>query len=77
MFSLSLISAGVVEIAKVTEIVVHEEISVLNAPPDPSSSSIIRDDQNADTSEICDDKGYCESLKQVIYHRVLFFSWEL
>lgn len=52
-----------------TEIVVQEEISVLDAHPDSSDSSITRDDENADTSEICDDKGYSESLKQVIHLR--------
>lgn len=57
---------GVVKTVEVTvnEIVVQEEISVLDAHPDPSDSSITRDDENADISEICDDKGYSESLKQ-------------
>ncbi|KAK4578242.1 hypothetical protein RGQ29_028395 [Quercus rubra] len=57
---------GVVKTVEVTvtEIVVQEEISVLDAHPDPSDSSITRDDENADMSEICDDKGYSESLKQ-------------
>ncbi|KAM4105192.1 hypothetical protein ACJW30_06G214100 [Castanea mollissima] len=57
---------GVVKTVEVTvtEIVVQEEISVLDAHPDSSDSSITRDDENADTSEICDDKGYSESLKQ-------------
>lgn len=50
-----------------TEIVIQEESSsVLYASPDPSNSSITRDDENADMFEICDDKGYCESLKQVL-----------
>jgi hypothetical protein len=58
---------GVVEIVEVTEIVIQEESSsVLYARPDPSNSSITRDDENADMFEICDDKGYCESLKQVL-----------
>ncbi|KAL0002474.1 hypothetical protein SO802_016255 [Lithocarpus litseifolius] len=60
---------GVVKTVEVTvtEIVVQEEISVLDAHPDPSDSSITRDDENADTSEICDDKGYSESLKQELF----------
>lgn len=55
---------GVVEIIKVTETVAHEEMSVQNAARGPSSSSAMRDAQNADTSAICDDEGDCESLKQ-------------
>nr|XP_023913597.1 uncharacterized protein LOC112025166 [Quercus suber] len=59
---------GVVKTVEVTvtEIVVQVEISVLDAHPDPSDSSITRDDENADMSEICDDKGYSESLKQLL-----------
>ncbi|KAG6666860.1 uncharacterized protein LOC122309985 isoform X1 [Carya illinoinensis] len=58
---------GASENGKSTEFVAQEETSVLCAPPDPSCSSSTRDDQNTKTFEICDDKGYCESLKQESY----------
>ncbi|KAG7990421.1 hypothetical protein I3843_02G024800 [Carya illinoinensis] len=58
---------GAVVIGKSTDIVVQGEISVLYALPDSSSSSDTRDDLNAETSEICDDSEFCESLKQESY----------
>ncbi|KAB1214377.1 Protein TRM32 [Morella rubra] len=55
---------GTVDSEKATEVIVEEDISVVHAHSDLTSSSTIRNDQNADTSVTCDHKEYCESLKQ-------------
>ncbi|XP_040999608.1 uncharacterized protein LOC121245803 isoform X2 [Juglans microcarpa x Juglans regia] len=60
---------GAVVIGKSTDVVVQGEISVMYALPDSSSSLDTRDDRNAETSEICDDTEYCESLKQESYEK--------